>query len=119
MKKIILASTVIASLLVACTSTKETASTTPEATLTCTDATVTYAKDIKPILEANCTKCHNGGQVEFNFNKLEDIKLAISKEEFLESIKHMKGFPAMPKNASKLSQATIDKMECWINNGMK
>ena len=48
-----------------------------------------------------------------------DVKKAATKGELLGTIKHQRGFPRMPANAEQLDQADIDKIECWINNGMK
>jgi hypothetical protein len=116
MKKI-LVSVIIASAVIACKTPKETAA-TPKPD--CSNSTVTYATDIKPIMEANCTKCHNkNNKAGYNFFTLESVKEAASKGELLGTIKHLKGYAAMPKMASKMDQATIDKIECWINNGMR
>lgn len=117
MKKIILSSLAASLLLVACKSTQNTQSTA--SSLTCDNTSLSFTKDIKPIMVTNCTKCHNGGKLEFNFNELTSVKEAVGKEEFLQTIKHMSGYPSMPKNADKLDQATIDMIECWIKNGMK
>lgn len=120
MKKIIVSSAIIASLLVACKSSKETASTTPVAPLDCSNKTLTYNTDIKPIIETNCSKCHNANEkAGYNFLKIEFVKKAVADGHLLGTIKHQKGFDKMPAYAAKLDQALIDKIECWINNGMK
>jgi hypothetical protein len=49
----------------------------------------------------------------------ESVKKAATNGYLLGSIKHQKGYDAMPRGAPKLTQETIDKIECWINNGMK
>jgi cytochrome c553 len=120
MKKILLTTTVIFS-FAACTSTKETIKTTPvTAKIDCTSSALTYTSDIKAIIETNCSKCHNENyEAGYNFLTLESIKKAASKGELLRSIKHEKGLDAMPADADKLDDATIGKIECWINNGMK
>lgn len=119
MKKIIISSAIIASLLVACKSTKQTTA-VPVATLDCSNKAVTYSADIKPILEANCTKCHNANEkAGYNFLKIEFVKKSVADGHLLGTIKHQKGFDKMPAYAAKLDQAIIDKIECWINNGMK
>ena len=120
MKKIILTATVIAALLVACKGTKETVSTTPVAPLDCTSKTLSYQTDIKPIIETNCSRCHNANEkAGYNFLKIESVKKAATSGVLLGTIKHQKGFPKMPAYAAKLDQTSIDKIECWINNGMK
>ena len=120
MKKIINSATIIASLLVACKGTKETVSTPPVVPLDCSNKTLTYSVDIKPIIESSCTKCHNKNEkAGYNFLKIEFVKKAALNGELLGTIKHQKGFPKMPALAAKLDQLSIDKIECWINNGMK
>ena len=47
------------------------------------------------------------------------MKKAALNGELLGTIKHQKGYPKMPAFKEKLDQASIDKIECWINNGMK
>lgn len=119
MKRIIISSAIIASLLVACKSSKQT-TTAPVAILDCSNKSVTYAADIKPIIEENCSRCHNANEkAGYNFLKIEFVKKAVADGHLLGTIKHQKGFDKMPANAAKLDQATIDKIECWINNGMK
>lgn len=120
MKKIIITSTIIASILVACKSTKQPTTTAPAVTLDCSNKALTYSTDIKPIMEANCTKCHNTNEkAGYNFLKIEFVKKAVADGHLLGTIKHQKGFDKMPAYAAKLDQAIIDKIECWINNGMK
>lgn len=120
MKKIIISSAIIASILVACKTGKETVSTAPAVPLDCSNKALTYSKDIKPIIETNCSKCHNANEkAGYNFLKIESVKKAALNGELLGTIKHQKGFPKMPEFAHKLDQVYIDKIECWINNGMK
>ena len=120
MKKIIIAFTIIASLLVACKSKKEVAATTPAMPLDCTTKTLSYSVDIKPIMEGNCTRCHNTNEkAGYNFLNIESVKKAALNGQLLGTIKHLDGFSKMPAYSHKLDQITIDKIECWINNGMK
>ncbi len=118
MKKIIITSAVIASILVACKSKKETASSAPS--INCANKALSYNTDIKTIIESSCTRCHNANKkAGYNFFTIESVKKAALNGELLGTIKHQKGFPNMPKLAEKLDQISIDKIECWINNGMK
>lgn len=120
MKKIIIASTFIVAVLAGCKTKKEVAATAPAAPLDCSNKTLSYSADIKPIMEANCTRCHNTNEkAGFNFFKIESVKKAALNGELLGTIKHQKGFPKMPAFSAKLDQTAIDKIECWINNGMK
>jgi mono/diheme cytochrome c family protein len=121
MKKIIIASTAIALIFAACKSTKQTTTVAPAAALDCSsNKNLTYNTDIKTIIQTNCSKCHNtNNKAGYNFLTLESVKKAASNGQLLGTIKHSKGFPKMPAFAAKMDQATIDKIECWINNGMK
>jgi cytochrome c5 len=120
MKKIIITSTVIALLFAACKGTQKTATTTPVVPLDCSNKALTYNTEIKTIIENNCTKCHNtNNKAGYNFFTLESVKKAVGNGQLLGTIKHTSGFAKMPAYAAKLDQSAIDKIECWINNGMK
>ncbi len=109
-------------LLYACTSGKKTAgSITP---LDCTTVKdFSFKADVLPILEANCASggCHNDKSRKHNISVLniEDVKKAASKGELLGTIKHEKGYPKMPMFKPKLKEEDIQKIECWVKNGMK
>lgn len=88
---------------------------------TCT-STPTYSADVAPILNANCATqgCHNAS------SKREGIDLstyALAKNEFMKSntalasVHHASGVKAMPDGQAKLSDATINKLDCWVKNG--
>jgi uncharacterized membrane protein len=105
-------------LLTACKTTKTSTEskpvteTKPTPALNCGAVTTSFA-DVKSIIEQNCTSCHH------DLDNYADIKEIAAKGELLGAIKHQAGYPKMPKNADQLPQATIDKIECWVNNGMK
>jgi hypothetical protein len=100
---------------------KKTADTNYADEATCT-STPTYTADIAPILNVSCAigGCHNasakkGGIDLSNYN--------VAKSEFtksntaLASVHHASGVDAMPDGQSKLSDATINKLDCWVKNG--
>lgn len=119
MKKIFLSISIV-TLFFACKGTKETASTTPPAPLDCTSKVITYETDIKPIMEASCTRCHNtNNKAGYNFKTIESVKKAGADGHLLGTIKHLKGYSNMPAFSKQLDKADIDKIECWVNNGMK
>lgn len=122
MKKIFFLVATIAITSAACKSSKEVSKTeTPvvKSTVDCAVSGLTYAS-IQPILEEKCNSCHsNGGSGGFDFTVFADVKKAAQKGELLGTIKHAPGFPRMPVRAEKLDQESIDKIECWIKNGMK
>ncbi len=129
MKKIVSASFVVLSVLAACKSTKKTTaiSIAPKSEfpmvfmpLDCSSKTLTYSADIKSIIEPNCANCHNETYKSgYNFLTIESVKKSAASGHLLGSIKQLRGYDPMPDNAAKFDQATIDKIECWINSGMK
>jgi mono/diheme cytochrome c family protein len=120
MKKLIVSALIITTTLFACKTTKVAEK---KPTIDCsTNQSVTFLADIKPIMDQYCTRCHNtnmrGG---FNFQDELYVKKAAVSGQLLGSLKHKNGFDPMPAGmgGQMLDQAIIDKVECWINNGMK
>ncbi len=113
--------------IVACKASKKTAANNRvQKALNCPDKELTFNSDIKQIFEKNCTKCHNKNErAGYNFHKIEFVKKAAQSGKLVGAIKHMKGFEPMPryapflKRAAQLDQEYINKIECWINSGMK
>lgn len=86
------------------------------------NSTPNYTTDIAPILNANCVTagCHNTA------TKKEGIDLssyAVAKSEFMKSntalasVHHASGVKAMPDGQAKLSETSINKLDCWVKNG--
>jgi mono/diheme cytochrome c family protein len=89
-------------------------------------AAVSFAKDVLPIFEQNCVKCHGGdkteaalvlkshAQVMKGSENGEVIKPGDAANSFLvQQIVNGK----MPKRANKLPQAQIDAITAWVNAG--
>ena len=89
-------------------------------TVTCTGTTPTYAADIKAIMDASCalSGCHNATtkQSGYDLSSYAGTISAAGKTAFLGSIQHKSGYDAMPKGASKLSDANLTKIACWVQN---
>lgn len=86
----------------------------------CDVADYSYAKDIKPIFDAYCNSCHsNGGTGGYDFTVMEDVYKSAKNGELIGTIKWEKGYPRMPIGSGKLDDASIAKIECWINKGLK
>jgi mono/diheme cytochrome c family protein len=119
MKKISISFLLIAMSVAACKTTKVDPP-EPAAKAAAVDCSkqYTYAFDIKPILEQYCTRCH-GEAGGFDFTNFEDVKSAGQKGELVGTISYAHGFPHMPANSPKLDQVLIDKITCWVNQGMK
>ena len=83
-------------------------------------SSVTYTKDIAPILKDNgCSGmfCHRNGSGGISLKTYGSTKLAVKNPKFLLAINHREGAEAMPKGKNKLSDEEIAKIECWIENG--
>lgn len=126
MKKVTVAALVGIALITACKTAKkpiETAKTETQKTETapsCGGTSFSFDAHIKPIMEQYCTSCHGyAGAGGLNFNNKSDVVKAANKGELLGTIKWHKGYPKMPEGGDQLDKASIDKIECWISNGMK
>jgi hypothetical protein len=84
-------------------------------------STPTYKTDIAAIMNASCAQagCHSSSSRAggYELSTYSGTKNAAGKSDFLKSIKHSSGVQAMPQGGSKLPDATITKIECWISNG--
>lgn len=87
----------------------------------CAGITPTYDGEIKAILNTHCATsgCHNASSKKAGIN-LSDYTSAKNEslnDRFLGSVQHLKGYDDMPKGESKLDEATIQKLYCWVQNG--
>ncbi|MDF2436394.1 MAG: hypothetical protein K0Q95_770 [Bacteroidota bacterium] len=119
MKKQLFAASLWVIAFAACKTKEKTTATTAKRT-DCTNTAYTYTADIKPLMDQNCVRCHNTNmKAGYNLGDIASVKKAGSNGYLLGTIKHESGFMAMPAHAEKMDQASIDKIECWINTGMK
>ena len=95
----------------------------PGAGLTCdTTISVTFATNIKPIMESNCGTnngaCHNASGAGFyQLDNIAGIDAAIADGKFIESIKHIGSVSRMPKNSSKMDDCNIALIDKWLSTG--
>ena len=81
---------------------------------------VTYSGDIKPIIAANCTKCHigpnapNGSGIRLDEHSY--VKAQVP-QPLLDAINHVGITTPMPKDAGKLDACSIAKIKKWIEAG--
>ncbi len=88
----------------------------------CATFLVSYATDVKPILDNSCANtCHSAAKhaAGIDLSSYEKVKSIAGETRFLGSIRHLAGFSAMPKKAGQLSDSSIKVVNCWIQNGMK
>ena len=120
MKRLFIPVVILAITVIACKTTEpaKTITVPAKAALDCSTSTISYAKDIKPIIEQYCVNCH-GNDGGYDFTIFTDITKAAKNGDLLGTIKWQNGFPRMPAIGEQLDQNTINKIECWINNGLK
>lgn len=73
-----------------------------------------YSIDVKPILEANCgvSACHvSGGAGPFLISDFSAVQIRALE------IKATTQNGTMPKNRTKLPQAQLDAISCWVDDG--
>ena len=86
----------------------------------CDTVDVTYSATVEPIMNMHCLGCHSdanplGGLSLEGYNNVVSIA---NDGRLIGTITHEPGYPAMPKNAMKLSDCKILLIETWINNGL-
>lgn len=97
-----------------------TTATTTKPKVDCGTEIPVYTTDIKPILDMHCNNCHGKGAAGgYDLRLMEDITRGANNGELLGTIKWEGYYPHMPARAAKLDDATIKKIECWIQTGMK
>ena len=85
----------------------------------CDTIDVSYAQEVWPIINTNCTSCHSGGAPQGNVSleNYDDIVVAANNGSLLGTIKHEDGWSPMPKGGGKLSDCDIATIESWVNAG--
>ncbi|MFN8353850.1 MAG: cytochrome c [Spirosomataceae bacterium] len=79
---------------------------------------VTFAANIKPIIDGNCVGCHGRGLNSGNIN-LESyaaIKIVANNGKLYGSITYSSGYKGMPQGG-KLTDCEIATIKKWIDNG--
>lgn len=109
------------SILVSCYSDKEEVL-YPAGCDTDTVTVISYSKHVEPIASNHCYACHSNANYANSGGNLklegyDNFKLATQNDNLLGSIKREAGVSAMPKNANKLSNCSINLIEKWINQG--
>lgn len=87
--------------------------------INCDTLNLTY-KDVQPIIEKNCYKCHSGNAPDdlFNLETYSQVKEKGEAGKLFGAINHLPGFTAMPRKAPKLQGCDLAKLNSWINSGM-
>lgn len=81
----------------------------------------TYTNSIKAILDASCANagCHDAIAASdgIDLSNYANSKNAFENKKVLCSVHHGSGCKPMPDGSPKLSDATINKLDCWAKNG--
>ncbi|MBX7202887.1 MAG: hypothetical protein K1X77_07430 [Bacteroidia bacterium] len=87
----------------------------------CDTLEVSYASDIRPLIDIHCIECHGTypelGAASFTNHIQLSQYLDLNKKKFIESISHTGYSKLMPDNADKLPECEIRKMIHWIDAG--
>lgn len=81
----------------------------------------TYSNGIKTILDASCASagCHDAIAATngIDMSSYANSKNAFQNKNALCTIHHGSGCKPMPDGSPKLSDATINKIDCWVKSG--
>ncbi len=89
--------------------------------VSCDTLDVRYSTTILPILNLYCNGCHAGSRPQggVDYNSYTGVKATVDARNLIGSIKHLRGFVAMPKNGSSIPDCKIRQIEKWISEGAK
>jgi hypothetical protein len=85
---------------------------------TCAD-TISFVNDILPIMENNCTGCHNGNNTSGGYDLTNHAGVTLNTGKLYGSIVHDGSASSMPQGGNKIADSLIQKVYCWINQGAK
>lgn len=85
----------------------------------CDTSAVTYTSTVEPIVNVNCLNCHSAAENQggITLEGYDATKAYVDAGSFMGTINHASGSNPMPKNASKLSDCDIQKLQSWVNAG--
>jgi cytochrome c553 len=85
----------------------------------CITDSMSFQKDIYPVLLDNCVGCHgnSGAEARINLEGYDNVKK--NNVRMMNAIEHKAGTLPMPQGASKLDDCTINKLNAWIAQGLK
>lgn len=96
---------------------------TPPGTGTGTDpvTTISYTKNIKPIIDANCVSCHqSAGSASFRLlTTYAEVKAAVENAQLLDRIQLQNGQQGIMPQGGRMSQTNIDLIIKWNTDGLK
>ncbi len=89
----------------------------PADAFVCDTASVTFSKDIQPILARRCFACHQGfGDPIYEFTNFTAFQAMALNGKLLPAINQTSNRP-MPKGQAKIPACEIAKITAWVNKG--
>lgn len=85
---------------------------------TCAD-TISFVNDILPIMESNCTICHNSNNPSAGYDLSTHAGVIQNLGKVLGSVRQDGSALSMPQGGNKIADISIQKINCWINQGAK
>lgn len=79
--------------------------------------TISFNVHILPLIQSNCTGCHNAGNGT-GYTLTNHSNISASADAILGSM-HGNGYQLMPQGGPALPDSLIQKVECWIYQGKK
>lgn len=85
----------------------------------CDTSLFTYSGAVQPILQLNCTGCHNNNTQNggVNLSTYSGVQTVALNGKLAGSINWSQGYVAMPQGGQKLSDCNIQQITKWINAG--
>jgi hypothetical protein len=80
----------------------------------CSD-TVSFSNEILPIIENNCTGCHDN---QNGYTLTNHQNISANYAAIVGSMKGQ-GYQLMPQSGPALPDSLIQKIQCWVNQGLK
>jgi len=80
---------------------------------------ISYATDIAPIIDANCSDCHSSASASsgIQLDNYDGLKFYAQNGYLYGCISHASGYRPMPDGGGKLNDCTIATIKKWIDNG--
>jgi len=86
----------------------------------CDTATVSFASDIKPIIQNKCIGCHGSAHSGNAFIDLSDysgVSSTAATNQLVGAVSHSQGYTPMPMSGPMISNCEIGKIRNWVNDG--
>jgi mono/diheme cytochrome c family protein len=87
----------------------------------CDTSSVTYTKNVLPILQSYCYGCHGNANVAFSdgisLDGYDNVKGWADVGYLVGDVRHDAGFTGMPYGKPKLSACEINTIVAWVNQG--